>query len=187
MWIANFVIQSKKIKRGLTLPFLLLLLLTMPQCARIQQQSSVQLPADILGIYVGMKKEDANKRLGEIATFERNERKQQQMWRLNNDTRFSHLAVGYDKEDKVRYVTAFVDATTAKERIRFSDVGDLSKAKNEILEPHYRYIWDVPPVNGRPAFSVNIYGDNPQSLSFYSLSKKFEPAKPKAEENEFKE
>ncbi len=117
-----------------------------------------------------MNKEDATQRLQEIALFERDERKRQQVWKMKDASRYSHVAVGYDQKNQVRYVTAFVDKAAAKERVRFADVGDLSKAKKEIVEPHYRYIWDVPAAEGKPAYSVIAYGDEPEFLSSCSLS-----------------
>lgn len=183
MWASNSI-TALKTKNVLTLILLIFLLITMPQCTRIASSRS-QLPHDILGIYIGMKKDDVSKHLNDIANFDRNERKNQQVWILKNDPRFSHVAVGYDKENNVRYVTAFVDAANAKERIRFSDVGDLSNAKSEITAPHYRYIWEVPPEHNKPAYFVSIYGDNPESLLYYSISKKIVPVeKQKAEEEE---
>jgi len=73
------------------------------------------LPKDILGISVGMNKADAQRRLEEIATFESEGRKVGQLWRLKNDPHFSSVAVDYDKENRVRFVTAFVEKTTAKD------------------------------------------------------------------------
>jgi hypothetical protein len=146
-------------------------LLAVSPCARKFQTHS-QLPQDIFGISVGMIKEEAENRLKEIAVFEGDERKRQQIWRLNNDPQFSKVAIGYDLDRRVRYVTVFVDVATAKKRIRFTDVGDISKAKAEIVAPHYRYIWDAPSINGKPDYFVTIYGDNPEYVTTYSLSGK---------------
>lgn len=156
------------IKHVTAIQLLLLLLLTMPQCAR---KAPAELPRDILGIYVGMKKEDAKRRLEEIAKFERDEPKRQEVWKMKDSSRFSYIAVGYDEEDQIRYVTAFVDKAVVKERIRFSDVGDLTKAKKEVVEPHRRYIWEVPARDGKPAYIVNIYGNEPEFVLHYSLSR----------------
>ncbi len=67
------------IKRVSAIQLLLSLLLTMSQCARGRR---VELPRDILGIYVGMKREDAKRRLEEIAKFERYELKRQEVWKM---------------------------------------------------------------------------------------------------------
>lgn len=133
-------------------------------------RSALELPGDILGISIGMNKADARKHLEEIAEFERDEKKQQQIWRLKNDARYSHVVVGFDRSEQVRYVTAFADKS--KERTRFSDVGDLSAAKAEILEPHRKFIWEAAPEGEKPAYFVEAYGNEKDFLSSYSLSKK---------------
>lgn len=134
-----------------------------------------------------MNKEDAEKHLEEIAVFERDERKRQQVWKLKSDSHFNFIAVGYDENDKIRYATAFADKKTAKEKIRFSEVGDLLKAKQEIVEPHYRYIWEVPANGERPAYFVNIYGDNAEFVTTYTLSKIYQPGELKDSDEEERE
>jgi hypothetical protein len=148
-------------------------LLSMTQCAR----KTTDLPKDLLGIYIGMTREDAQKRLEEIAVFESKARKVGHLWKLKDNPRFSHLAIDYNKENKIRFVTAFVDAATAKERIRFAEIGDLATAKTEISEPHYRYIWEVPAEGEKPARVVNIYGDNPEFVTMYTLADKIQSDK----------
>lgn len=170
-YVTTYMSDRRTIGDKLVLSSLIILLLTMSQCAW-KAQTKVKLPNDILGISVGMSKGEAEKHLNEIAKFERDERKRQQIWRLKNDPHFSKLGIGYDEEYRVRYITLFVDAAIATERIRFTDVGDLSKAKAEIVAPHYRYIWEVPSIDGKPAYTLNIYGDNPEFVTIYSLSGK---------------
>ncbi|MGI8788879.1 MAG: hypothetical protein ACR2HG_14145 [Pyrinomonadaceae bacterium] len=167
--------MEKQLVKMIRLIVFVLVFPALLQCANKATNSAVVLPKDILGLSVGMSKADADRRLREIADFERDEEKNQQLWRLKNDAHFSEMAVGYDKENRVRYITMFVDAATAKERIRFSDVGDTSRAKQEIMPPHYRYIWEVPASDGNPAYFVNIYGDNPDSVTIYTLNRKYEP------------
>lgn len=134
------------------------------QCAT---KPAVEPPKDILGISMGMAKADAQKRLEEIAVFERDDRRQQQVWKLKDDSRYSNLALGYDKNDQIRYITVF--ASSAENRIRFSEVGDLSAAKEEITKPHYKYTWTVPESERNPAYVVTAYGTEPEFLLSYSL------------------
>lgn len=148
---------------------LILLPFVLTQCA---PKSASELPKDILGISVGMSKENAQKRLEEIAVFERDEEKRQQVWLLKDDAHFKYLILGYDASNQVRYVTAIAEPSVAKARIRFSEVGDLSKAKKEVLEPHYKYIWQVHETDGKPDYDVYTYGDSPEFLMHYSLSKR---------------
>ena len=145
------------IRKVIGLVFTVVILLTILQCSA---KIAPNLPKDILGISIGMSKADAQQRLEEIATFESEGRKVGQLWRLKNDPHFSSVAVDYDKENRVRFVTAFVEKTTTKEKIKFTEVGDLTKARAEIVEPHYRYIWEVP-----------AEGDNPEFVETYSLAK----------------
>lgn len=142
----------------------------MAQCAK-HSQSAANPPRDILGISIGMNKEDVRRRMEEIAVFERDERRRQQVWKMKDTSRYSHVAVGYDEKNQIRYITAFVDKALAKERIRFADLGDLSKAKKEIIEPHHRYTWEVPATEGKPGYFVIAYGSEPEFLSSCSLNK----------------
>lgn len=158
------------ITRKLGLSVLILIMLAGIQCAT---RSASEPPRDILGIGIGMTRADAQKRLEEIAFFERNERKNQQIWRLKDDPHYSHLALGYDANNQIRYITAFADKS--KKQVPFSDIGNLSKAKTEIIERHHTYIWEVPAKDGAAAYFVNVYGDNPKFLTTYSLSKKLTP------------
>ena len=161
--------NGKVIGKTPGLIIVVVLLLTMTQCAS-KTVPAPNLPKDILGISVGMSKADAQKRLEEIAQFESEDRKTGQLWRLKNDPRFKHIAVAYDKDGKIRFVTVLVEKTTAKERMRFSEVGDLSAAVKEVIEPHYKYFWDVPANDNNPAYRVFAYGDEPELLTIYSLS-----------------
>lgn len=177
MFIKDLTIKTLK------LSIFVVVLLTTLQCTAKSEPAS-DLPKDILGISVGISKADAQKRLEEIAVFERDERKNQQVWKMKDNSRFGNIAVGYDKDERIRYVTGFVDKDAVKEKIRFTDVGDLSKAKQEILEPHYRYIWEVPATENNLAYFVNIYGDNRDFVTTYSLAKIYKPDELKESEEE---
>lgn len=150
-----------------TLGFIIVFSVVLSACAA---KTASELPKEILGIPIGMSREDAERRLEEIAAFESDHQKFGQLWKLKNDPHFSSIAVAYDKDDRVRFVTAFVEKAAAKEKIRFADVGDLTKAKAEILEAHHRYIWEVD--GDGSAYVVNIYGDNPDFVTTFSLAKK---------------
>lgn len=128
-----------------------------------------ELPKDIFGVSVGMSKTDAESRLKEAAKLIRLDRKRQEVWALKPDARFSHLAVGYDKEDRIRYITAFAkpkDATPFAP----SEIGNLADAKQDMTEPNYRYTWQVAARDGKPAYDVIAQGSKPESIAQYSLS-----------------
>lgn len=143
--------------------------------AACSAKHTVGVPADVLGLTIGMDKSDSTTHLQEIAEFERDERQNQQVWKLKDASRFSAVAIGYNRENKVRYVTAFVDKEQAKEHIKFSDVGDLSKAKAEIVRPHYRYIWEVPSAAGTEPYTMNVYGDNAEFVTIYTIVERSKP------------
>ena len=69
------------------------LLLLVPACAK-----SVEPKPEILGIRLGMSREEAHARLQSIGQLEKEERRQQQVWRLTNDPGYTHLMVAYNKE-----------------------------------------------------------------------------------------
>jgi hypothetical protein len=123
-----------------------------------------ELPGDILGLQVGLPREAAQRRLEEIGVFERDDRRRQQVWRIKDDKNYSSLAIGFEPTGEVRYVTAFADAT--KERVRFSEIGDLASARKEVTEPHHRYTWEHPSGN-----KIIAYGTEPEYLSSLSLAK----------------
>lgn len=156
------------------------------QCAK-SIESAIKQPRDVMGIYVGMEKDAATRRLAEIAKLKETNRKQGQLWTIRvEDTRLSDIGVAYDKENRVRFVTAFIDKQKARERIRYSDLGDLTAAKTEIVGNNKRYLWEVPARDGRPGYFVDAHGDEPDFVSFYVLAKKT-AAGEKPEEDEVEE
>src|SRR5205085_6920420 len=108
--------------------------------------------------------------LNEISDLKRTERARQKVWKLRSNPQFNYIGVGYDSDEKVRYITAVADPGAAK-RMAFTEVGDISDATKEIVEPHHRYIWTVKAEGETPAFFVKVYGDNPQFVTIFTLSK----------------
>ncbi len=130
---------------------------------------SSAMPNDLLGLTIGMNKAEAQRLLQKKAQFNRQERKNQEVWTLDSDPFFYAVAIGYDAENKIRYISAFVDKDRAKEHITFANVGSFLTARSEITEPHHRYIWDVAATDKIPAYKLNVYGDNPDYVTIYSL------------------
>ena len=106
------------------LVFTLVILLTIMQCSA---KVAPNLPKDILGISVGMNKADAQRRLEEIAQFESEDRETGQLWRLKNDPRFRNIAVAYDANNQIRFVTALVERKRRRNECALDEVGDLAK------------------------------------------------------------
>lgn len=156
---------------------MLVVILMTTQCA---DKAASELPKDILGISVGMNKDAAQKRLAEIGELQSEDRETGNLWQLKDDARFRHLVVAYNAENRIQFVTALVDEKTAKQRVRFSEIGDLGKAKKDLVEPNHRYTWEAA-VDGKPAYAVSVYGNNPDYLTIYSMTELIEPGVPAKE------
>ena len=83
---------------------------------------------DIFGLRLDMTKEDAHSRLQKIGTLQREERKRQEVWEVR-DPYFSHVIIGFDKQSRIRFVTAV--AREGGQRMRYTDVANLKKARQE--------------------------------------------------------
>ena len=146
--------------------------------------SASRLPSsELLGLRVGMDKASAQAHLNEISDFIRSEGRNQELWKLKDASRFETLAVGYSG-DQIRYVTAFVNKAAREKPLPFSSIGDIRVARSEIAEPHFRYIWDVPVTKNQPACSVNVYGDNPEFVTMYTLVRRSENESKSIEEDD---
>lgn len=142
----------------------LLLLLFAPACGT----KSVEPKPEILGVRLGMSREEAHARLRSIGQLEKQERRQQEVWRLNGDPGYSHLMVAYNKEyTAVRYVTAV--ANEGGQRVRYADVVDLGRARAESIQASRTYTQDVPARNNQPGFVTKAIGDDPTYLKYYSV------------------
>jgi hypothetical protein len=130
---------------------------------------TVKPSAEILGIRLGITKDEADKRLQKIGTLEKEERKQQEVWTLSNDQPYSHLIVSYNKEyTSLRFVTA-----VAKEKqVRYSDVIDTKKARLTTSGANHTYDLEVEESEGNPAYFVKAIGNDPEFLKYYSIEKK---------------
>ncbi|HKQ52472.1 MAG TPA: hypothetical protein VJT74_08895 [Pyrinomonadaceae bacterium] len=77
------------------------------------------------------------------------------------DPFFSHVIVGFDEKERVRYVTA-VAREGGTSRMRYSDVASLKTARQEgdVSINNYRYVWELA-----------RRGREPQYLSTYTIKK----------------
>ena len=144
--------------------FVLLLCLISFSCSK---SSKAELSSDILGIRIGMPKEDTIKRLQEIGKLSSEERKGE-IWILNNDPHYSHIIIAFDKEKKdVRYITA--KAREDGTKVRYSDVVDISKAKLLSSPNNYKYIQEVQANGSSPSYSRIASGTSADYLNYFSL------------------
>ena len=125
--------MMKKILAGTFLFWIMLL---------IAVNIDAQTKHDVLGLKVGMNKEDAVKRLQKIGSKERDERKQQEIWNLTDDSSYSHIIIAFNKENKVRFITA--KGRESGKRVRYSDVIDVKKARQMGAVNNYKYVLEMP-------------------------------------------
>jgi hypothetical protein len=136
----------------------------------------------ILGVRLGMSKDEARRVLGPKGQLEKQERKQQEVWALANDASYSHLIVGYNKEyTAVRFVTAV--ASDQGRRVPYSEVLDVQKAKLSETANSHTYILEVPPKDGQPGHLIRAIGGDPRYLKYYSIEVTDQSAQEEADED----
>lgn len=125
---------------------------------------------EILGVRLGMSREEARARLQQIGELEKEERKQQEVWRLKGDPNYTHLMVAYNKDyTSVRYVTAV--ANEQGKRVPYTDVIDPGGARLESTPATRAYTQETPPRDGRPGFITKAMGTDPTYLKYYSVER----------------
>ena len=123
---------------------------------------------EIMGIRLGMTRDSAHARLQSLGSLEKEERKRQEVWAIK-DRRVSHLLIGFDKEFRVRYVTAI--ARPGGEHIRYQEVADLERAKRTNTQGNYKFTWVVSAHGGEPGYVVMAHGRDPKYLETYSVKR----------------
>lgn len=141
------------------------LLLLASACA-----TGVEPKPEILGVRLGMTREEARARLQNIGELEKEERRQQEVWRLKGDSSYSHLMVAYNKEyTSVRYITAV--ANEQGNRIRYADVINLGSARSESTQATHTYTQEVPARASQPGFITKAIGTDTTYLKYYSVER----------------
>lgn len=154
--------------KGVSIFLLLMLVVFASSCS--SSTATANLPKDVLGISIDMSKDDAERRLREIGKFSRNDVKRQQVWSVRDNPHFGYIAIGFDRENRVSYVSAIAKIVDGKP-MRFAEVGDIKTAKAEIVGANHRYEWEVPARDGSPPHSVIVLGNNADNLSMLTLAK----------------
>lgn len=130
--------------------------------------AAVEPKPEILGVRLGMSREEAHARLQAIGKLEKEERRQQEVWRLTDDPNYSHLMVAYNKGyTSVRYVTAV--ANEQGRRLRYADVIDPARARLDSTQVSRTYTLENPASPARPGFIAKVIGDGPTYLKYYSV------------------
>ena len=121
---------------------------------------------EIFGVSLGMSREATQQRLKTIGRLEKEERKRQEVWAVN-DARVSHILVGYDPEYRVRYITAI--ARVGGPRIRYQEVVDVKHAQRVNYQGNYKFTLEAR--RGQVAYVTIAHGRDPQYLESYSVKK----------------
>ena len=129
--------------------------------------AAAQTKHEILGLEVGMTREDAGKYLQKIGKKERDERKGQEIWNLTGDAHYSYIIIAFNKENKVRFITA--KARDDGKRIRFSDVIDVKKARQEGAVNNYKYVLEMPARGKKAGYKVIVRGADQNYLTYFSM------------------
>lgn len=132
--------------------------------------SAREVEREILGIHLTLTKDDVHKRLNEIGSFVRAERKSQEVWQVR-DQSFSHLIVAFSKTGKLRFVTAVAREDTDAKRVSYGEIGDLEKAR-QTGDPginNFHYEWDLPADRNGPRTLVSARGRDPTFLTTWTL------------------
>jgi hypothetical protein len=136
--------------------------------AGLASAAQAKVKPEIMGISLEMGREAAQARLKALGQLEKEDRKRQEVWAIK-DRRISHLLVGYDDENRVRYVTAI--ARTDGPRIRYQEIAELKDAQRASVQGNYRFTWEIPERRGQFAFVVIAHGRDPNFLDSYSVKK----------------
>lgn len=145
--------------------FSLCLLITM--CISVAAAAPKPRP-EIMGIALGMSRDDARARLKVMGSLEKEARKRQEVWTIK-DSRVSHLLIGYDTSFRVRYVTAV--ARAGAPRIRYEEVADVKDAQRLENQGNFKFTWEVPGRSKQAAYVMIAHGRDPQYLDSYSIKK----------------
>jgi hypothetical protein len=120
-------------------------------------------PTEILGVRLDMPRAEVRELLGKSGKLEREERKRQEVWTVQ-DPRFASLIVGYDKNWNVRFVTGV--AKPEGDAVKYADVLDVPAADHKSAGQTHTYTWTI----AEPKYYVIAIG-GPERLDYLSLKK----------------
>lgn len=141
----------------------LLAILLLTSCATATAPSAVTAPSDILGVRLNMPRDSVRALLAASGTMEREERKRQEVWTVD-DPRFASLIIGYDPDWNVRFVTGV--ARPAGTAVRYADVLDLASAQHRAAGATHTYTW----ATGEPRYYVIAIGGE-ERVEYLSIKK----------------
>lgn len=123
---------------------------------------------EVLGIKIGMSRDDARRRLEKLGKLEKEESKQQEVWMLTDEPHYSYIIIGFDKEkSKVRFITA--KARENGRRVRYADVLDIKKAEQTGTTNNYKYQLKVSAHEKTRSYIVIARGTDANYLTYFSI------------------
>jgi hypothetical protein len=123
---------------------------------------------EILGVRLGMDHAKARVRLTKLGQF-KSEDEGQEVWTLRQDKRYQYLIVGFDREHKVRYVTAV--ARPHGQPVDYSTIGDLTSAEHREAAGNVRYIWKPKKHPDDLEYLIIARGQEAHRLAIYSVKR----------------
>jgi hypothetical protein len=116
-----------------------------------------------------MSLEEVDGRLERVAVLDLDKRGAagaKQFWKLNNDSRYQWLAVRFNRQLRVVWVTAFARQDSKRRPVRYRDIGNMKTARQDGA---YFYTWLLPARAEGPLHAVTARGSDPEILSSISL------------------
>ena len=130
--------------------------------------------SDVLGLRLEMSKDAVRQHLAKVARLEKEDRRDRyEVWILGGDPQFASLLVGYDREGKVRYITAKAREGVAH-RMRYREVAPLKDAQSESVKGVYhRYTWEFKASAKRAGYFLIAEGRDPEYLNSFSIKRRY--------------
>ena len=145
------------------------ILITLLLFALVPSWAKSRPPApEILGIRLGMDYAKAHTLLTKLGHF-KSEDERQEVWALRRDKRYEYLIVGFDRDHKVRYVTALARPHGAP--VDYDSIGDLRDAEHTGTTGNVRYIWRPKKYPDSLEYLVIARGQAPHQLTMYSVKR----------------
>ena len=133
-------------------------------CATACITSASPAISDILGVRLEMPRDTVRTTLARVGTFEREERRRQEVWTLRDDPRYASLIIGYTPQWNVRFITAV--ARPGGVAVHYDQVLDVKAAEHRAAGQTHNYTWKT----GTPPYYVIAIG-KPQRIEYLSLKK----------------
>ena len=147
---------------------LLLSGLLLTNCVAQEHRTPTIPPPEILGIRLAMPQSKARAQLAKIGQMQKEE-EGQEVWRLLGDKNYAHLIVGFDKEKRVRYVTALAEPNGTP--VKYEDLGDLGKAARTGQAGNITYTWKGRDEKDKFEYLAIAKGKDTQRLASFSVKR----------------